>query len=968
MRFFFNLALNYILKRSFIRFLIRSASIPISRLKYLLLNFNKYNQRYFPACLTGPGFAMFFLVAIPVQAQNSLKISGLVLDGNSGQPIASARIIVKENRKATRTDTKGRFIIEIPKPGFYTFRVVHGTKIEQQRFEIKYDAQKIQILFGVVKQFKKEKPNDNSDSYTTTGNIQVFGKRDKTTLSRHRFSKDEIRRMPGAYGDSLSGVQTLPGVTRAPSVGVGPSSNIRFQNFVDLGGSTLGPPYNNSVGSGYLVIRGAGPRASKVFLDGMPVMYPYHLGDQSSVVNNDFIQSVDVYTGSFPVTYGHSTGGIISIEGPSEVKRNGGHINVSLFLTDVYYQRQLSNSTFAIATARKSYPNVAMLTLAPDAIPDNAQYADYGDTQFKMGWRLHPEHSLMYLAFGSRDILNYTKSLDELDGDTGGPFSALAFAQDPNNTNTNGRPPVGLDREFFTHGLRYDFSKRKMFQNRLITSVSYFQEDFEVRFDSPATGESIFDFFIVDGRRESTIKDELIFPIYMDKVTLNIGAEWTDYNWNIHLRDVTPRATNNSLTENVTDIIDLLLETSPAFRALHDGDQNKFATTAGWAQLELEFWRFRLVPGIRAEHWSLSGSKGIGPRMLAEFHLKEYGTTFQAGSGRHFSIPLEQNIISRQAGNPWLVMEESDHSVFGVEQKIAREWILKIEGFRNQFYNLVVDDRFIVNPWSIRTAPRELAEKLDDIISDPYENRYLGFSNDGTGFSNGVEVLIKKIRPRSDSGYFGWLSYTYSISKRNNHQPRLTDEEDRSFLSIKNNGRVVSYFESQAGPILLSDTAELNLYYDNDKEELYDFDRTHQISFVAGYSLSKSWQFGMRWIYQTNVPFTPIENHDDLGNAGGIQVYFPEYSNQFNSNRLHPYHQLDIRIDHFEHYGWGYANYFIELINVYARENPEEEQWNLQRPYQRGFNPKVSRNANYIKFGRDGPSLPLINVGLEIRF
>ncbi|MCB1175217.1 MAG: TonB-dependent receptor [Leptospiraceae bacterium] len=911
-------------------------------------------------------------------AQNSLRVQLQLLEAPGGQPLANARVIVAETRSSQRSAADGTVDLLLPGPGRYLIRVIVGSRLEQQRIAAAYDGQKIRILFGQSEaetQTPKQKsdlenadPQDQNDSYTTSGQIRVFGSRDATRLSRHRLSQSDIRRLPGAYGDSLRGIESLPGVSRAPSVGVGPSSNINFQNFIDFG-VTIGPPYSNSVGSGYLVIRGGGPRSSRVFLDGIPVYYPYHLGDQSSVINNDFIESVDVYTGSFPVLYGNSTGGIIALNSAEEVKKPGGHINIALFLSDVYFEMPLSQNSFAIATARKSYPNVLLLKAVPDAVPDNAQFADYADGQFKILWRLAPRHSLMFLSLAARDLLNYTKSVDELDGSDGDLLSLLGFVQNPGNTNTDGRPPVGLDRRFVSQGLRYEASAGAVFQNRLTISASHFREDFELRFDSPATGESIFDFFVEDERTESILRNESQMALWQNHVILKIGAETWLYDWHIGLRDLTPRQTNNTLTEAFDDIINSLLDTSPAFRALYDRDANTFFTNAAWAELEMQFWRLRLVPAVRSDYWSLSGSRGVGPRLMLEFAIPETGTTLLAAASRHFSLPLEQNVLSRQAGNPHLAMETADHAAVGIDQQFGREWSLKLEGYRKQFQDLVVADDFIVEPWSLRTHPRDLAENSSAIALDPFENRYLEWSNDGTGESYGFELLIKKVRASETAGFFGWISYTLSFTKRNNHQPRLSEEANNLRLSKRNNNRVMAYLETDPWTTLIYDTGEMDVYYDNDRPELYDYDRTHQVSLVLGYSFNSRWQLGLRYVYLSNTPITPIQDDEDLGNAGGFNVYFPVYSEFYNSTRLDPYHQLDLRLDHFERYQWGYANYFVELINVYARENAIEESWNYQQPYRRHTNPSIRREANIIRYGgSDGPPGPLINVGMEIKF
>ena len=330
---------------------------------------------------------------------------------------------------------------------------------------------------------------------------------------------------------------------------------------------------------------------------------------------------------------------------------------------------------------------------------------------------------------------------------------------------------------------------------------------------------------------------------------------------------------------------------------------------------------------------------------------------------------LEQ--VSIEAGNPHLNMEESDHVAGGIEQKFGKLWTIKVEAYRNVFRNLVVPDSFNIIPFSPRTNRRELVNKNAEIAAKPLENRSLSFSNDGTGYSTGVEFLIKKTRPPKSTGIFGWLSYGYSITKRNNHQPRLTADEQSAYLNRQQNREVYAKLDVGRDVLLYFNTGELEYFRDNNRDELYDLDRTHNISLVLNYKFNRKWQLGGRWKYATNVPFTPITGNQDVLAFLGRPTFLAVYSDYFNSDRLGPTHQLDIRLDYFFNYDWGSANYYVELINTYGRKNPDQENFDFLYPYTRRSNPLVAFDSTYFEVpvgnGRR-LRMPLINVGMEIAF
>ncbi|HMX57072.1 MAG TPA: TonB-dependent receptor plug domain-containing protein, partial [Leptospiraceae bacterium] len=857
--------------------------------------------------------------------------------------------------------------------GYYTFRIIDQDKVYQIRKEIRFENEAIAFYAG-------DPPKEQPAQETVSDGINVVGKRDRTKLSRYTLSNEEIRRFPGVYGDSLKAVQSLPGISPAVPIGVLPSVNLITSSFLQSAtGFSIGPPYSNS-GSGFLVLRGAGARASQFYLDGFKILYPFHLGDQSSVLNNDIIRNVDVYIGTYPARYGNATGGVIAITGPDEVKKPTGHINVALFQSDAYYEVPFLDTGYFVGTARQSYPNYALLYLYPAAIPSNAKYSQYNDGQFKMGYKFNNNHTIETIYFGAHDNLKYTQSVAKasnggasgLSGVGDSISSVSGGAGSVGDSNTDSRPPVGLNRAFDTEGARYIYTTGGAIKNTLTAQISRFKEDFQLDFRSPLTGETIFGYDVQNARHEVQYKDELNLELIRQHLILNLGGEANVHRWELSLKNFSPRSSTNPNTPSFVDTVNQLVENNRTFRALLDGDRTGYQLNAGFAELEADFWRFRLTPGVRVDHYSLSSSTGVGPRAGAEFKIPETGTTILGAAGRHFNVPANLEQISVEAGNPNLKMEESDHAAAGVQQTLGPLWLVKLEAYKNTFDQVVVADSYVVQPFALRTNRRDLLEKQAELSKQPFEARKLSYSNDGTGWSKGVEFYLKKSRPPGKNGFFGWLSYTWSITKRNNHQPRLT-QTDSQRLNSDNNGRTpIAYQEFGKNALIYYNTGETYLVLDNDREELYDPDRTHVGSLVVNYKFNPEWQLGGRWKYSTGLPRTPVIGVQDLNLAIlGRLTFIPKYSDFYNSERYPAVHQLDLRLDHFTNYEWGYANWYVELINVYAHRNVEGENFDFLYPYAKGSNPAYSYESTYIQTPIGGGRLlllPLINIGLEMKF
>jgi len=904
-----------------------------------------------------------FLLSFPLFAET--QVSGKILDTRTSRGAPDARVIILETKQSSHSDAEGAFSISVPSPGYYTFRILYEGKVLQQRKEVRYSGE--MLLFYAT-------PEESSTQTVTQGHgITITGYADRTRLSRFALSNEEIRRLPGAYGDSLKAIQTLPGIAPAQPIGALPSSNILPNSF--LSGFGLAPPYRNSI-AGNLVIRGAGSRSSNFFLDGFKIQYPFHLGDQSSVLNNDFIRNIDVYTGTYPARFGNATGGVISIEGPKEAKQRVSHINVALFLTDAYTEAPLINENgYIVAAARQSYPNYTLLHLYPDAIPPNAKYALYNDGQIKAGYRFNANHEISAIYFGSHDVIKYTKSVSDASNSTYAGSSGVAGISVPSlntqDANSAGRPPVGLNRSFDTGGLRYISRYGTGFQNTLTAQVSRFHESFELDFRSPFTGETIFGFEELNARQEIQYKDEMILQIIKEHLIILGGVESNQNRWELSLRNFSQSKTVNPNTPGFVDTINQLVDSNRTFRALYDGDRTNYNLNSGYLEMDIDIWRLRFTPGVRAEQYSLSRSIGVGPRMGMEFNIPETKTSFMAAAGRHFGVPPSQEMISIEAGNPDLKMEQADRAAIGINQEFSGDWLLKIEGFRNIFSNIVVEDRFEYATFQPRTNRRDLAEKSADIMANPLESRNVNYSNDGTGYSQGAEIYLKKSRRPGAHGVFFWVSYTYSITKRNNHQTRMTQDETNALNTRNLNRTVLAQGNIGKNKILYYNTGEVEYYPDNDRNELYDYDRTHILNFVGSYRFNANWQIGGRWRYATSPPYTPITSADNTGGLGGILTFIPKYSNFYNSARFLPYHQLDVRLDYFMNYEWGYANIYLELINFYGRRNAEQENFNFLRPYNFGSNPATSYESTYIQTPTGGGRtllLPLINLGMELKF
>ena len=168
----------------------------------------------------------------------------------------------------------------------------------------------------------------------------------------------------------------------------------------------------------------------------------------------------------------------------------------------------------------------------------------------------------------------------------------------------------------------------------------------------------------------------------------------------------------------------------------------------------------------------------------------------------------------------------------------------------------------------------KIAAYYKDLVNLVTSDELSVFLNQGVGYAQGTEIFL---RHQSSDRFFGWISYAYALSKR---RDRL--------------GEPYRY---------------------------YSFDQTHVATIAASYNLTPTWEFGAKWQYRTGNPYTPvIDARRIFDPRNGKLIYLPNYGEK-NSERLPPYHRLDLRVSKtFRFKSWG-LGIFLELLNAYNRKN-----------------------------------------------
>jgi len=133
----------------------------------------------------------------------------------------------------------------------------------------------------------------------------------------------------------------------------------------------------------------------------------------------------------------------------------------------------------------------------------------------------------------------------------------------------------------------------------------------------------------------------------------------------------------------------------------------------------------------------------------------------------------------------------------------------------------------------------------------------------------------------------------------------------------------------------------------------------------------KTWNVGFKWRYVGEEPYTPYDlNKSSLIEAWTLQPNgYLDYS-KFNSKRLKPYHQLDIRIDKMYYLKKWTLNFYIDIQNLYNFKSDDVDKWVvvLDQNNNPVVDPSDSNRYMLKKIKSEGSGTILPTVGIIAEF
>ncbi|MHB2153063.1 TonB-dependent receptor [Calditrichota bacterium GD2] len=238
------------------------------------------------------------LMVFYAHAGTTGKIAGIVIDKETGEPLAGVNVFIPGMNLGASTNINGEYyIIQVP-PGIYTIKasmIGYATEVKKN-VEVRVDLT-TKVVFMLTKTILE------GEEIVTIAERPLI-QRDLTS-SKRSSSKAEIENIPAAE-NAMDVLSVIPGAIVAT---VNPVLNVG-------GGHTLKAQDENIKN---IHIRGGGGGEVLFQVDGMPVNHPIFGGH--SVLNIDIksVEEIEVLTGGFSAEYGEAQSGVINV-----ITREGG--------------------------------------------------------------------------------------------------------------------------------------------------------------------------------------------------------------------------------------------------------------------------------------------------------------------------------------------------------------------------------------------------------------------------------------------------------------------------------------------------------------------------------------------------------------------------------------------------------------------------------------------------------------------
>lgn len=649
---------------------------------------------------------LFSMASLASFAQATGNFKGKILDQSTKQPVVGATVQIDHSQFGAITDTSGIFTVNNIPAGTYAVTVSY----------IGFQTKNIsEVMITPGKTYYSELEILEAVANLNEATVRAFKGENNllTPVSTFSYSREEIFRNPGAQGDIMRALGSLPGVV---------SSGAQFSA---------------------IAARGQGTQDNVYMVDDIPMFNLSHLeaegfnsgfndpnGGRFSIFAPRIIDNVQFQNGGFDAVYGRKSSSYLALgikEGNKETWSFAGQFD--LLGATLIADGPVSKKTSMFASGR--YQNFAVLQRVLDQ--QNPVSIGFGDYLVKTTTELNAKNKLSFIAMYNPERPRW--SIDDVDPNYN--------INDDNSGGTmlfnhrGSKALVGLN-------LRTLIDSKGYLRNVLYFRSSTVDNNFG-NFTPSLDEEGMvldprYGRYEDDLRRIKNNQAEVgyrsVYTKRFNKVTFTAGIDAAMVNLDY---DRTLKRVDTVYTFRRTDP-----RPSPGqyYQILNPSQYNSSFDNSAFngSSYVAVSWKiangFTLNPSIRYDYTGFTEQHTVSPRISGSILLGDKQSVNFA-SGVYFQDAAFSDLAGQSAANK-LKNERTFQNILGYKYQFSGDLKLVVEGWHKQF---------------------------DDVVVQP--NRVQSYlNNNGTGYAYGADLSLTK---RLSQSWYGTLSYSYMESKRNDN-------------------------------------------------------------------------------------------------------------------------------------------------------------------------------------------------------
>ncbi len=618
--------------------------------------------------------------------KQTADFEGTVREHQSQQPLAGVRVAVDTGQEAV-TDERGKFKISDIVPGDHAVTLSGESFVTVGTTETFEASKQIDATYEV----EKAKQKGSTTGEEEEEEIVVTAPRLKKQVVSTEVQATQATKVPGTQGDVLKVVENLPGVARS------------------------------AVGSGTLVVWGAAPQDTRVYVEGIHVPLLYHGGGYRSILPSDFVRSVELVPGGYGAGFGRGLGGLVTVSlRPLDEEGIHGSVGADVIDASADVRAKVSDRVHVAVGFRKSYLDTVLTSVTSTDVGDIVPIPRYWDGQARVVYDLAPHETVELGGLVSSDRIAHS-----------------LVTPDPSLT-TRQTTATDFQRIY----ARYE---KHMDDGSAFTVVP------SVGFDSTSL-VNLYGSTPTDVTNDSTVlglRTGWRGPV-IENVRGSVGLDAEAVASTLH------RDGSIGAPPREGDVY-VFGQPPPSQVGRPDDWKTVIATLAAYAEADVSLFdeRLHIVPGMRFEPFVTSTNKtvptsgdtpnigftreeaAIEPRVSVRYAFTPE-ITGKAAFGIYHQSPQPDD-LSAAFGTPTLVLSTAKHYLAGGSFQLTESLSVEVTGF--------------------------LAESEDLVVRSHADSPLIAHALDQTGIgrSYGTQFLL---RQQQLGRFFGWVSYSMLRSQR----------------------------------------------------------------------------------------------------------------------------------------------------------------------------------------------------------